>query len=79
MSKSKVEEDKKRQREIERERELYTHTHTPRERKETNLSQLFHLVGAYVRAVSESKVEEEPLSVEVLALHSLAGLIDLQR
>jgi hypothetical protein len=43
------------------------------------LSQLLHLVGADVRAVSESKVEEEPLSVEVLALHSLASLIDLLR
>ena len=66
----------------ERERYKQTDRQTDRRRNKQSLaylSQLLHLVGADVRAVSESKVEEEPLSVEVLALHSLASLIDLLR
>jgi hypothetical protein len=66
------------------ERERYKQTDRQAERRRNKqslayLSQFLHLVGADVRAVSESKIEEEPLSVEVLALHSLASLIDLLR
>jgi hypothetical protein len=46
-------------RDRDRERQLHTHSYIEWERKETNLSQLFHLVGADVRAVSESKIEED--------------------
>ncbi len=41
-----------------RERQRHTHTHNHRN-TQTNLSQLFHLVGTYIRAVSESKIERE--------------------
>jgi hypothetical protein len=59
VSESKVvEEEEERDRDRDRHTHTHTHTHTHRN-TQTNLSQLLHLVGADVRAVSESKIEEE--------------------